>query len=95
MEILDILRDLDDHFHTLHKECDNGKEVALHVVKTLKHHLTNMENDWDNYFDLLMEDYARYERDMDEDERDGDAASALASAGFGTDEDYGYFGGDE
>jgi hypothetical protein len=26
---------------------------------------------------------------------DGDAESALASAGFGTDEDYGYFGGDE
>lgn len=26
---------------------------------------------------------------------DGDHASALASAGFGTDEDYGYFGGDE
>ncbi len=26
---------------------------------------------------------------------DGDAESALASAGYGTDEDYGYFGGDE
>jgi len=26
---------------------------------------------------------------------DGDHASALASAGFGTDEDYGYFGGDD
>lgn len=26
---------------------------------------------------------------------DGDAASALASAGWGTDEDYGYFGGDD
>lgn len=26
---------------------------------------------------------------------DGDAESALASAGFGTDEDYGYYGGDE
>jgi hypothetical protein len=31
----------------------------------------------------------------DFDEMDGDAASALASAGFGTDEDYGSFGGDE
>jgi hypothetical protein len=29
------------------------------------------------------------------DSMDGDATSALASAGFGTDEDYGYFGGDE
>lgn len=27
-------------------------------------------------------------------EMDGDHASALASAGFGTDEDYGHFGGD-
>lgn len=26
---------------------------------------------------------------------DGDAESALASIGWGTDEDYGYFGGDE
>jgi hypothetical protein len=34
------------------------------------------------------------ERDVD-DSMDGDHESALASAGFGTDEDYGYFGGDE
>jgi len=26
---------------------------------------------------------------------DGDHESALASAGFGTDEDYGYYGGDD
>lgn len=31
------------------------------------------------------------ERDYD-DSMDGDAASALASAGWGTDEDYGYYG---
>jgi hypothetical protein len=44
------------------------------------------------------------DEDMDEDEveyfeddcpLDGDAESALASAGFGTDEDYGYYGGEE
>lgn len=29
------------------------------------------------------------------DDKDGDAASALASAGWGTDEDYGDFGGGE
>ncbi len=34
------------------------------------------------------------EPDMDE-SMDGDFDSAMASAGFGTDEDYGYFGGDE
>jgi len=30
-----------------------------------------------------------------DDSMDGDAASALASAGLGTDEDYGYYGGDD
>jgi hypothetical protein len=30
-----------------------------------------------------------------DDSMDGDHASALASAGFGTDEDYGYYGGDD
>ena len=34
------------------------------------------------------------EPDMDE-SRAGDHESALASAGFGTDEDYGCYGGDE
>lgn len=33
--------------------------------------------------------------DIDQDFMDGDAASALSSAGFGTDEDYGYYGGEE
>jgi hypothetical protein len=33
--------------------------------------------------------------DQYDDSMDGDAASALASAGFGTDKDYGYYGGDD
>ena len=33
--------------------------------------------------------------DIDQDFMDGDATSALSSAGFGTDEDYGYYGGEE
>jgi hypothetical protein len=37
------------------------------------------ENDWDDSYDDSM---------------DGDHESALASAGWGTDEDYGYFGED-
>ena len=38
-----------------------------------------------------------YEPDPDDydDSMDGDHASALASCGWGTDEDYGYYGGDE
>jgi hypothetical protein len=41
---------------------------------------------------------ARFQEDADEDyddSMDGDHESALASAGFGTDEDYGYYGGDD
>lgn len=35
------------------------------------------------------------QEDVDyDDSMDGDAESALASAGFGTDEDYGYYGDD-
>ncbi len=33
--------------------------------------------------------------DEPRDDMDGDFDSGMASAGFGTDEDYGYFGGDE
>jgi hypothetical protein len=33
-----------------------------------------------------------YEEDNYDDSMDGDEASAMASAGFGTDEDYGYYG---
>ena len=36
------------------------------------------------------------EQDHDyDDSMDGDFDSAMASAGYGTDEDYGYYGGDE
>jgi hypothetical protein len=36
----------------------------------------------------------RFHEEYDDD-MDGDHESALASAGFGTDEDYGYYGGDD
>ena len=35
-----------------------------------------------------------FEDDSFDDSMDGDAESALASAGWGTDEDYGYYGDD-
>lgn len=44
--------------------------------------------------DFDMEDLDD-EPDFEDDAMDGDHESALASAGFGTDEDYGYWGGDE
>jgi hypothetical protein len=36
-----------------------------------------------------------YDDDYYDDSMDGDWDSAMASAGFGTDEDYGCYGGDE
>ena len=47
-----------------------------------------VEQDWDyedDYFDCLLPG-----EDMD-----GDFDSGMASAGFGTDEDYGYYGGED
>lgn len=50
-------------------------------------------------FDGEDGDYLDYDAYLDEydydDSMDGDHESGLASAGFGTDEDYGYYGGDE
>jgi steroid 5-alpha reductase family enzyme len=43
------------------------------------------------FFEVLADEQdAEYDESMD-----GDFDSAMASAGYGTDEDYGYFGGDE
>jgi hypothetical protein len=55
--------------------------LARHVVKNLEN-LLNLFNDVDNWNDAdgTPDHY---------DDLDGDAATALASAGWGTDEDYG------
>lgn len=47
----------------------------------------------DGVFDELMELVPS--EDQYDDSMDGDHESGLASAGFGTDEDYGYYGSDE
>ena len=52
---------------------------------------------YDDHDDFYGEsaDYSDYNDDDDYDESmDGDHDSAMESAGWGTDEDYGYFGGD-
>lgn len=49
--------------------------------------------DYDHSFEDA-EDAWLDDADFD-DPMDGDFDSGMASAGFGTDEDYGYFGGDE
>ena len=50
----------------------------------------------DFYGECMDTDLSDYEVENDsfDDSMDGDAESALASAGWGTDEDYGYYGED-
>jgi len=52
--------------------------------------------EWDHE-SRLGDDTSEYDDELDEDEdwredMDGDFDSAMTSAGFGTDEDYGYYG---
>ena len=60
---------------------------------------------YDNPFEIGSSDWLEYQTGYNDAEinhleevdesMDGDHESALASAGFGTDEDYGYFGSEE
>lgn len=49
--------------------------------------------DADHGFDEDDEDF--YDDSWDDESMDGDHDSAMESAGWGTDEDYGYFGGED
>jgi hypothetical protein len=40
----------------------------------------------------IAREYGDFENDADPGDMDGDFDSAMTSAGFGTDEDYGYYG---
>jgi hypothetical protein len=57
--------------------------VSVNDVLNIKENM--MESDFEN-MDIELEDY--------DDSMDGDFDSAMASAGYGTDEDYGYYGDD-
>ena len=51
----------------------------------------DVEDFYGECMDTDLSDY-EVENDSFDDSMDGDAESALASAGWGTDEDYGYYG---
>jgi hypothetical protein len=53
----------------------------------------DLEDFYGECMDTDLSDY-EVEDDSFDDSMDGDAESALASAGWGTDEDYGYYGDD-
>ena len=78
----DILIDIEDMW-------SNGKSsetIAEQLNKQYGTAYTDVEVD--AAIEQILDDQdQRYNDDMD-----GDHASALASAGFGTDEDYGYYG---
>ena len=61
-------------------------DTAQHIVDTVSE-----EEDWDN---AMRQGEGGYEDDRTAFDMSDDA-DALASAGWGTDEDYGYYGGDE
>lgn len=73
--------------YDLKREVENHGLTDWHQV--LEHYTVAVANRLDRMEDIRAEGY---EDNMTDAEADADA---LASAGWGTDEDYGYFGGDE
>ena len=80
------------------------KELVTSVVEmydfrglSIREIATNMGMSQEEVTEILANWSMSYNPDgLDfDDSMDGDEASALASAGFGTDEDYGYFGDNE
>jgi len=64
---------------------DIAVRFGVSVNDVMNIHENMMESDFEN-MDIELEDY--------DDSMDGDFDSAMASAGYGTDEDYGYYGED-
>ena len=46
-------------------------------------------------YDVVDVEWGEVDEDRFDESMDGDFDSAMASAGFGTDEDYGYYGGED
>lgn len=71
--------------------------LALHYYYceglTMSYEYDDVEDFYGECMDTDLSDY-EVEDDSFDDSMDGDAESALASAGWGTDEDYGYYGDD-
>jgi hypothetical protein len=75
--------DYDESGRQINMRCTCGAVVPLNSRYSLCEDCLHQEDiDWeDDYYE--------------DDSMDGDWDSGMESAGFGTDEDYGYFGGDE
>lgn len=71
--------------HGAEHECELYARSFDHARELFQEDFGNLKVD---YIDLIEED----DGDDYNDSMDGDFDSAMASAGFGTDEDYGYYG---
>jgi len=65
--------------------------------RTLLQALESIQEEIEDEFEEIDFENLRFEDEDDyyDDSMDGDHESGLRDAGFGTDEDYGFFGGDE
>jgi hypothetical protein len=69
-------------------------EDLLGILDTVSVSLDEIEDEIEDDTPFGLEEGDEDFDDFD-DSMDGDFDSAMASAGFGTDEDYGYYGGNE
>lgn len=67
------------------------------INRTLLQALESIQEEIEEEFEEIDFENLRFEDEDDyyDDSMDGDHESGLRDAGFGTDEDYGFFGGDE
>jgi hypothetical protein len=83
--------DLISFLRSLNKEKLPSIEANELIEQAIEHRL----NLYSTFFADKKEDENEDPMNDYDDSMDGDHASALASAGWGTDEDYGYFGNDD
>ena len=78
---------------------DHLEEMAYFEAAEAATDYDGVDGDYLDYDEYLDDDWDGSRDDFDDyyydDSMDGDHESGLASAGWGTDEDYGYYGGDE
>jgi hypothetical protein len=77
-------------------DADNSHEDDDMIIEHDPSDILFAEYLYDNKEDMYMDDDTNYDdyNDFYDDSMDGDHDSAMESAGWGTDEDYGYYGED-
>lgn len=97
---------LNDNVWIFYPKCRDGLEDAMEEVDTRiadgddkdMYRIVYSRYDAEGLtqrYDVVDVDWGNVDEDRFDESMDGDFDSAMASAGLGTDEDYGCFGGDE